>query len=63
MRFGLDIEQVVKLIEWKKSRPISKAAMGEQYEYSFIPTGLGTICKVKCLISNEEIDLTDYDSW
>jgi len=29
--------------------------------YSFTPTGLGTIIKVK--YGNEELDLTDYDNW
>lgn len=38
-------------------------AIGGGLEYIFIPTGLGTITKVRECITKEEIDLTDYDNW
>lgn len=61
--FALDQEQIDKLLEWKKTKPVSRAAMGEQYTYCFTPTSLGTIVVVRCGITNTKIDLTDYESW
>lgn len=37
-------------------------AIGGGLTYSFTPTGLGVIIKVKCACG-EEADVTDYDSW
>lgn len=64
--FSLSIEQQTKLNEWRKSlKPISIAdlgAIGGEYTYSFTPTSLGVITKVK-RFDNNEIDLTNYDEW
>lgn len=38
-------------------------AIGGGLTYSFTPTALGTVVKVKEAITGEEIDLTDYDEW
>lgn len=62
-RFGLDDEQIKKFYEWKKDLPVSKAAAGEQFKFSFLPTGLGMVVIVKCCVTGKEINLTDYDSW
>jgi hypothetical protein len=35
---------------------------GEKFTYSFTPTGLGMMIKVKCLCG-EEKDVTVYDEW
>ena len=37
-------------------------AIGGRMTYSFTPTTLGTVTKVKCSCG-EERDLTDYDGW
>lgn len=64
--FSLDKDQLDKLNEWQKT-VIEKAkditAIGGRFTYSFTPTGIGEVVKVKDWITNEEIDLTDYDSW
>jgi len=36
---------------------------GGGYTYSFTPTGLGVVAKVKNEITGNVIDLTDYNSW
>jgi hypothetical protein len=36
---------------------------GGHFEYIITPTGIGTICKIKCNICNEIQDITDYDCW
>jgi hypothetical protein len=36
-------------------------AIGGAYAYCFIPTGLGSVVKVKNTVTGDEIDLTDYD--
>ena len=61
--FSLDAEQITKLHEWMKDKPISKAAMGEQYTFEFTPTGLGLITNVHCGMTQTKIDLTDYENW
>lgn len=61
--FTLTPEQVTKLDDWIKTKPISKAAMGEQFTYCFTPTSLGVIVVVKCGITKTEIDLTNYEEW
>ena len=38
-------------------------AIGGRLTYSFTPTGLGTIVVVKCGLTDEELDLTEYDLW
>lgn len=61
--FTLDNNQLEKLAAWMRTKPESRAADGAQYEYCFLPTGLGVIVKVKCHVTNTEVDLTDYASW
>lgn len=43
-------------------RAPSIAASGATYTYTYHPTGVGTIIRVKCRCGIEE-DLTDYDNW
>jgi hypothetical protein len=62
--FDLDKEQLEKLAEWKgKHTKAFVGAIGGRYTYSFSPTSLGVVVKVKDEITKEEIDLTDYLSW
>ena len=39
------------------------ATIGGHFEYIMTPTGIGTICKIKCGICNEILDITDYGCW
>lgn len=61
--FGLTEAQTQKYVTWALAKPVSKDALGTQFEFLFIPTSLGTICKVKCLVTQDELDLTDYSAW
>ena len=38
-------------------------AIGGGITYQFIPTGLGNICVVREAITQEELNITDFDSW
>lgn len=38
-------------------------AIGGSLSHTFTPTGIGLVCKVKHNGTQEEIDLSDYDSW
>lgn len=38
-------------------------AIGGNITYSFTPTSLGMVIKIKEAITEEELDITDYDSW
>lgn len=37
--------------------------IGGGIQYIFIPTSVGTICKIKHSLTNKELDVTDYDNW
>eukprot|EP00041_Stephanoeca_diplocostata_P019789 m.430566 g.430566 ORF g.430566 m.430566 type:complete len:80 (+) comp21397_c1_seq2:280-519(+) len=74
--FFLTPEQEAKLQPWieeqdKKcaeqqgnpgGRP-NYGAIGGAYTYSFSPTSLGVVVTVKNSVTNESIDLSDYDDW
>ena len=64
-------EQVKKLDAWdnnhackfeKKHGMKYAGAIGGRLTYSFTPTSLGCIVKVKCACGSE-IDLTEYEEW
>lgn len=58
-------EQIKKIQAWKVNLPeIDEDVFGSEYlyEYSFYPTGLGVVAKVR-RVDGQELDLTDYDSW
>jgi len=38
-------------------------ASGGAYEYSFVPTSIGTVIKVKNVVSGDIIDLSEYEDW
>jgi len=72
--FNLTEEQDKKLSKWIEEQDAKVAAMQEKvrpnygcsggaYTYSFTPTSLGVVIKVKNAITNDEIDLTEYDQW
>ncbi len=53
-----------KVEEWsRKHKQVYTGAIGGRYTYSFTPTGLGTIVKIHDPITDETLDVTDYESW
>ncbi len=36
---------------------------GGAYEYSFVPTSIGTVIKVENVVSGDMIDLSEYEDW
>lgn len=63
MVFSLSEEQVVKFNEWySKLDKQYTGAIGGGLTFSFTPTSLGLITKVRYL-DKEELDLSDYESW
>lgn len=77
MNFGLNDEQVKKAAKWieqqenfeRKKQGLSSTespyygAIGGELTYSFTPTSLGIIEKIKHSGTGSEIDLTEYDLW
>jgi hypothetical protein len=72
--FSLTKEQQEKLDKWenKIDKKVAKkqgtkepyyGATGGSLTYCFTPTSIGTVIKVKHGFTNEEIDLSDYESW
>lgn len=46
-----------KINEWDSCKATD--VTGAQYAYTFIPTGLGLVVKVKCDVCNRVLDLSD----
>jgi hypothetical protein len=42
---------------------VSRSAMSERFEYTFLPGGIGTCVTMKCIICGKEKNITDYDCW
>lgn len=68
MLFSIPKEKVIKFNDWnnkhKEKCPLymKDGAIGGRLTFTFTPTGLGEIVKVKCACG-EELDLTDYEGW
>ena len=64
--FGFTERQYIKFKEWNNIHKCElknySGAIGGRLTYSFTPTGLGLVTKVKCACG-EFIDLTGYESW
>ena len=60
--FTLYPSQLEKFHKWRKEKDseVYVGAVGGAYEFIFIPTGIGTISKVRCA-DGTEIDLTEDD--
>jgi len=66
--FSLDPKELEKRKEWEENHNLTcpytsySGAIGGRLTFSFTPTSLGVIAKIKCACG-EETDLTDYDLW
>ena len=62
--FELDDDQIKKFEEWgekmEKINPFMPTT-GERWTFCFTPTGLGTIVKVVDEVTNETLDLTQWE--
>lgn len=62
--FKLRPEQEEKLVKWKEARKeVYTGVSGGRYTYVFTPTSLGCIVSVLDNVTNDKLDLTDYDLW
>ena len=63
MGFQISELEQKTLNEWLKSKDLEVycGAIGGRFTYSFTPTSLGMIIKVKDDLDGDEIDITDYD--
>jgi len=73
----LDTSSIAELNEWKdfqakkirqekglsEDDPLPTGCIGGLYTYSLTPTTLGVIIKVKNNITEDVLDLSDYESW
>ncbi len=60
--FTISGEEIKKRNEWQEK---IKGLYGEygEYTYSFTPTGIGDVIKVKSHLTGLELDITDIDNW
>ena len=62
--FNLDSDELQKFYEWRNTLSESyTGANGGRFTFSFTPTNLGLVRKITDAITNEILDLTDYDGW
>lgn len=65
MNFKLNQTQTNKIALWESTHRCSvknEGAIGGKVTFSFTPTSLGVIEKVKCACT-AQLDVTDYESW
>lgn len=62
MKFELDESQIQRLEKWKLSIKEKYGVYGI-YEYKFTPTGIGCAVEIYSVLSQETLDLSDYDKW
>lgn len=68
MKFILNNDQIIKSEQFLKKHQCqysgfeNQGVVGGRFTYTFTPTNLGTVVKLKCACG-EEIDLTDYENW
>lgn len=65
MRFEITEKQQERINNWLKGKDLSvyTGAIGGRLTYSFTPTSLGIIEKVFDSVTNDELDVTEYDLW
>ena len=64
MKFELTDEQLRKMYAWRRNHEdVYEGAIGGRYIFMFTPTSLGIVTKVKDVVTESEIDLSDYDQW
>ena len=67
MTFTIDTKGSAQLAafmaEQEKVTEGEYGTIGGGYTYSFTPTSIGVIVKVRNTVTKAEIDLSDYDTW
>jgi asparagine synthetase A len=68
MMFELNERQIKKIIQFKKQQdklmsPWHKDLIEGVYSYQFTPTGIGIGVRVVNTMTDEMIDVSDYESW
>lgn len=62
MKFEISDKELEKYNEWKEKINDLYGEYGS-FTFSFTPTGIGDVIKVKSNLTGLEIDITDVDSW
>ena len=65
MIFEIKERDFIKVSNWNKNHKCTipySGALGGKLTYTFTPTNIDTIIKVKCACG-KELDLTDYTNW
>lgn len=63
MKFEVNEDQMNKFRDWAKNHPNSRDALGTHYTWSFTNNSIGCSVHVQDLLSNEILDLSEYDKW
>ncbi len=62
--FNLSPKEWQKIHDWQAGHEVVYCgAIGGRYTYTFTPTSLGIIIKVKDAITKTELDLSEYEHW
>jgi len=64
--FELDETQIKQFEKWRKKqikKDQSTFTAGERWSFIFTPTGIGLITYVKDNITDDKIDLTDWENF
>lgn len=62
--FAISKKQWAKVLLWcSKHKWVPMGTIGGSYTFSFTPTSLGVVMKVKNNANGEEIDISEYEDW
>ena len=67
MKFELNELEVKRFDKWKKHQLKKQGGeigmAGGRFGLKFFPTGIGSVVYAIDSLNEEELDITDYDSW
>jgi hypothetical protein len=62
--FTISHKQMKKLVAWQKQFAfVPLGTIGGSYTYSFTPTTLGVVVRVKNNANGKELDISEYEDW
>jgi len=65
-KFELNDDHVKKIQKWMKiqiEKDTSQPTLGERWEYTFLPTGLGTLISLKDFATGEVLEVEGTENW
>lgn len=60
---GVEAERARRFEVWHAHPDAATSEERGRFAYTFMPVGVGTVVRVRCLVCKRGRDLTDYSTW